>query len=173
MLKGIVDYGVQKRNKGSKAREELNMGQANSQKTKKADRNKGLNSPVFKDFRGEIHRHDFYGVKFNVLYTKKGVYRSGDYHPFSQYDLILKGKFHLTLRKGGKDIVAEKGPNEFISIPPNTPHLFKALSDSVMLEWWGGKFECKYYPPYRKFIESQIQKHQAIGRKSPSNAKKA
>lgn len=118
-----------------------------------------LDSPVHKDMRGEIRRHDFKGVKFNVLFTKAGCYRSGDFHPVSQYDLILKGKFQITFRKGGRDVIVKKGPNELIIIPPNTPHLFKSLTDTVMLEWWGGPFAVGYYEPYRKIVERQFAKN--------------
>ena len=117
-----------------------------------------LNSPVHKDIRGEIRRYDFKGVKFNALFTKAGKYRSGDFHPVTQYDLILKGKFQITFRKGNKDVVFKKGENELIIIPPNTPHLFKSLTDTVMLEWWGGPFAVGYYEPYRKIVEKQFAK---------------
>lgn len=118
----------------------------------------GLNAPVQKDLRGEIRRYDLVGVKFNALFTKAGCYRSGDFHPIIQYDLILKGKFQITFHKGNKDVVFEKGENEFLAIPPNTPHLFKSLTDTVMLEWWDGPFAVGYYEPYRKIVERQFGK---------------
>lgn len=117
-----------------------------------------LNSPIFKDSRGEIRRYEMTGVKFNVLFTKAGVLRSGDYHPVVQYDLILKGVFQITLRKNKKNITLKKGANEFIIIPPNTPHLFKSITDTVMIEWWGGPFKANYYKPFRKLVEQQIKK---------------
>ncbi|MFA4941888.1 MAG: hypothetical protein WC582_04870 [Patescibacteria group bacterium] len=125
---------------------------------KKPAKKTGLDAPVHKDIRGEIRRNDFCGAKFNVLSTKAGYFRSGDFHPNIQYDVILKGKFRLTMRKGNKDIVSIKGENEFIEIPPNTPHLFEAITDTVMLEWWSGPFEVGYYEPYRKFVEEQFGK---------------
>jgi len=117
-----------------------------------------LASPIYKDSRGEIRRYEINGVKFNVLITKAGVMRSGDYHPNTQYDLILSGEFEITLRQGDKDVVFRKGPNELIAIPPNTPHLFHSLTDTVMIEWWDGPFEAKYYEPYRKLIDEQLRK---------------
>ncbi|MDD5071824.1 MAG: hypothetical protein PHQ42_03760 [Patescibacteria group bacterium] len=125
---------------------------------KKLAKKGGLNAPLQKDLRGEIRRYKVRGVKFNALFTKAGKYRSGDLHPVTQYDLIFKGKFLITIREGDKDVVYEKGENELIIIPPNTPHLFKALSDTVMLEWWDGPFEVGYYQPYRKFVERQFSK---------------
>ncbi|MDD5291086.1 MAG: hypothetical protein PHZ04_03130 [Patescibacteria group bacterium] len=123
---------------------------------KKVLKNKGLSAPFCIDSRGEIRRYNFKGAKFNVLFTKAGKYRSGDFHPVIQYDLILKGKYQITFRKGNKNIVFTKGENELIIIPPNTPHLFKSLTDTVMLEWWDGPFEVGYYQPYRKIVERQF-----------------
>ncbi len=119
-----------------------------------------FNDPFYSDFRGEIHRHDIHGAKFNVLFTKKGIMRSGDFHAMPQFDIILKGTFKLTLRQNDEDIVMTKGPNELIVIPPNIPHLFKALTDTVMIEWWPGPFEAEYYEPYRKLIDKQIEYRQ-------------
>lgn len=116
-----------------------------------------LDTPAYKDFRGEIRRYELHGIKFNVLFTKKGTLRSGDYHPVTQYDLILKGKFEITLRQNDKDVVMQKDTNKLIVIPPNVPHLFKSLTDTVMIEWWDGPFEINYYPPYRKLIEEQFE----------------
>lgn len=117
-----------------------------------------LDAPVYKDLRGEIRRYEFHGVKFNVLFTREGALRSGDYHPVVQYDLILKGKVKITLRQNDKNVVIHKGANELIIIPPNVPHLFEFLTETVMIEWWGGSFEVKYYKPYRKFVEKQFEK---------------
>ena len=125
---------------------------------KKLAKKVGLNAPLQRDLRGAIRRYNVKGVKFNALFTKAGCYRSGDLHPITQYDLIFKGRFRITFRKGNKDIVFEKGENELIIIPPNTPHLFKSLTDTVMLEWWDGPFEVGYYRPYRKFVERQFKK---------------
>jgi dTDP-4-dehydrorhamnose 3,5-epimerase-like enzyme len=118
-----------------------------------------LYKPIHKDFRGEIRRFDIGGAKFNVLSSKSGTFRGGDYHPVTQYGLVLKGKFEITLRKGEKDEVVKKGPNELIVIPPNIPHLYKSLTDSVFIEWWDGPFEAEYYEPYRKFMKQQFAHH--------------
>ncbi|MFB6088401.1 MAG: hypothetical protein ABEK36_01330, partial [Candidatus Aenigmatarchaeota archaeon] len=84
--------------------------------------------------------------------------RSGDYHPVTQYDLILKGKVKITMKQDDREKIVHKGPNELISIPENIPHLFEFLKDTVMIEWWDGEFEAKYYKPYRKLIEEQFEK---------------
>ena len=113
-----------------------------------------LDAPVFEDYRGIIQRHLIGGVKFNALTTKPGVFRSGDVHKtLTQFDLILKGEFEITLRQDSKDVVMIKKANELIVIPPGTPHLFKSLTDTVLLEWWDGPFECEYYRPYRDIVD--------------------
>lgn len=117
----------------------------------------GLDESVYKDFRGEIKRYEVHGVKFNVIYTKKSGLRSGDFHPVKQYDLILEGEFEITLRKENEDVVLKKGVNDLVVIPPNVPHLFKSLTDTVMIEWWDGEFEAQYYKPYRKLIKEQFE----------------
>lgn len=121
--------------------------------------NKNLESPIFKDSRGQINRYEIDGQKFNVLTTKAGVYRSGDYHKATQYDIILKGEFEITFRQNDKDVIFKKSANDLLIIPPNTPHLFNSLTDTVMIEWWDGPFEAKYYEPYRKIINRQLEKN--------------
>lgn len=116
-----------------------------------------LDEPVFKDDRGEIRRHEMEGVKYNALFSKAGILRSGDMHPNTQYDLILMGEFEITLRQGDEDVVITKKANELLEIPPDTPHLFRSVTDTVMIEWWDGPFEAEYYEPYRKLIEAQLE----------------
>ncbi|MBU1198435.1 MAG: hypothetical protein KKF46_02120 [Nanoarchaeota archaeon] len=116
-----------------------------------------LDEPVYKDSRGEIHRKKEFGVKFNVLYTKAGALRSGDVHSSEQYDLFLKGETEIWFQKGDKIEKIVKGPNEFLVIPPNIPHLFKALTDTVMIEWWEKDFDVKYFEPFRKLVEEQFK----------------
>lgn len=119
----------------------------------------GLEDPTHEDFRGIINRHQLDGFRFNVLTTKKGGLRSGDVHPHPQYDLVLKGEFEVTMKIDGRDVVKVYGPNEFIVIPPKVPHLFRALTDTVMIEYWegGGLPVVEYYQPYRKLIEEQFK----------------
>ncbi len=122
--------------------------------------NNPLSEPVHEDFRGQIRRYDINGVKFNILFTKAGMYRSGDYHSARQFDVVLHGELEITIREGDKDIVFIKKANEKIEIPPNVPHLYKSLTDTVILEWYDGILEPKYYPPYRKFVDSQSKETQ-------------
>ena len=109
------------------------------------------------DIRGQIKKVKYKNSVFNVLYTKEGAMRSGDYHSSKQFDLILRGQFEVWLLKEGKTIKEIKKENELIVIPENIPHLFIARTDGVMLEWWERPFEAKYYTPYRKLVEENIR----------------
>ncbi|MEK7072103.1 MAG: cupin domain-containing protein [Patescibacteria group bacterium] len=120
--------------------------------------NKELSYKFFSDRRGEIFINKFKGTEFNVIFTNAGGYRAGDYHPTEQYNVVLKGKIKLTLRQKNKDISKQYGPNELIIIPPNTPHLYKFIIDTVMIEWFAGRYMARYYEPYRKIIKKQLGK---------------
>ena len=122
------------------------------------DNKDNLESPIHSDNRGEIKRFNINNVKFNVLFSKKGSYRSGDYHDSIQYDIILSGEVKLTVRHKNKDITLIKKANDFIKIPPNMPHLFYFVKDTVMIEWWDKPFEAKFYEPYRKIVLNNIKK---------------
>jgi len=114
-----------------------------------------LETPVFVDKRGEIHRLKIGGFKINILFSKKGVKRSGDLHPNVQYDFIFSGKVQIWYRKDGQDVKKIYGPNSFIEIPPYIPHLFVFLQNTLMAEWWEGKFKAWYFRPYRNIIEKR------------------
>ena len=111
-----------------------------------------LSEELYKDFRGEIIVYKIDGFKFNVLTTKKGMYRGGESHPVAQYTLVLKGKVEVTLRQNDEDVVIEIGSNELIVIPSNIPHLFKSLTDTVMIHWYDGDSKSNWYEPYRKLV---------------------
>lgn len=116
------------------------------------NKDKMLKTEFFNDQRGEIHINKIKGIEFNVIFTKAGAYRAGDYHSAEQYSVILKGRIELTLRRNNKDIIKKYGPNKLIVIPPNIPHLYKFLIDTVMIEWLVGLYKPRYYEPYRKII---------------------
>lgn len=111
---------------------------------------------IHQDARGEIYRLEAGETYVNFMTRKKGTLSSGDYHPYIQYDLILQGEFEITLRENDKDVVIQKKTNELITIPPNVPHMFRALTDTVLIEWWDGPFVQNIYEPYRKLVEQNI-----------------
>mgnify|MGYP001577066154 CR=1 FL=1 len=118
---------------------------------------KALKIDAYSDVRGEIFINKIKGVEFIVSFTKAGVYRGGDYHASKQYAIILKGKFEITLRQNNKEAVKKYGPNELIVVPANTPHLFKALTDVLSIEWKAGAGKPRYYQPYRKIINQDLE----------------
>ena len=116
--------------------------------------NKKIAWKVFKDKRGEIHINKVGGREINVIFTKAGMYRAGDYHATEQYSLVIKGRLEITLRRGKRDVIKRYGKNDFITISRNVPHLYKSLTDSVIIQWLAGSYKTRYYEPYRKIIKS-------------------
>ncbi len=110
------------------------------------------------DVRGALYRVKVGGFGFNVVYTKTGGIRSGEIHPNTQFDLVLKGEFEIWTVEQGRIVKRRYKENDFFIIPKNTPHLFKCLKDSIMLEWWDGPFKVEYYAPFRKYVEEQFKK---------------
>ena len=119
-------------------------------------KDKKLETEFFGDQRGEMYINKFKGREFNVIFTKAGAYRAGDYHSTEQYTVILKGEIRITLRQDNKDIIKKYGSNELIVISLKTPHLYKFLVDTVMIEWLAGPYKTQYYKPYRKIIKKQL-----------------
>jgi hypothetical protein len=122
---------------------------------------------VVKDARGEIHNLMIGGARFNVLVSRAGTMRSGDVHRWPQLDLIFSGLVRLTTREGGKDVVRSYGSGDKIVIPPNIPHLFEFVNDTVMAEWWTGPFEARYYRPYRQRVDARTSEQRAAAEASP------
>jgi len=115
-----------------------------------------LKTEFLSDQRGEIYVNKIEDTEFNIIFTRAGAYRAGDYHAAKQYSIILKGEIEITLRQNNQDAIRKYGPNELIVIPPNVPHLYKFLIDTVMLEWLSGPYKPQYYKPYRKIINQQL-----------------
>lgn len=124
-------------------------------------RERWVRERVFRDKRGRIHQCGVGGMRFNVLTSKAGTYRAGDYHSVQQFDVVLSGLVHvyMTARDdpdfGGKVVTLQ--PHTLLVIPPEVPHLFRFDEDTVMLEWWDGPFEATYYEPYRAIVEGRVQ----------------
>ena len=117
-----------------------------------------------KDSRGWIEFCEAEGCKFNVLFSKAGSYRSGDYHPRFQRDMILSGEVEIReveLDAQGRVLFDETitlyGRNESLIILPGTAHLFCFKQDTLMIEWWDGEFEAKYYRPYRDIVDKSLE----------------
>lgn len=118
----------------------------------------GLEKPVHTDIRGSIHRINIDGFNVIMLSTKAGFMRAGDLHKNIQFDFIFSGKIEIWFREGDKDTKKIYKKNDFLEIPPHTPHLFNFLEDTVMAEWQDEPFEIWYYKPYREKIDEQFKK---------------
>ena len=133
-----------------------------------------VNEPIptpstYVDGRGEICNakisvgagHDEHDLpeRINILYTRKGVMRSGDIHANFQCDFVFVGSVEVwTLLKDGSTKKVTYGSKQYVEIPPYTPHIFHFVADTVMAEWWEGRgssseFRAWFYSPYRSLVE--------------------
>jgi hypothetical protein len=118
------------------------------------------NAPVpsiYVDDRGDIHRLRVGGKRINLLYSVKGVMRSGYLHPHTMHDTVISGRVEvwtLTEKETVKTIYEQY---QHFTIEPYVPHILHFLEDSVVAEWWPHEsdFQCWYYHPYRKIIDIQ------------------
>jgi len=111
------------------------------------------------DSRGEILWLDWHGVKFNLIFSKEGSWRSGDFHPHAQHDLVISGHACIDMADpatGEESPTAHLGAFGSMCIPAGVAHLFYFALPTVMLEWWDGPFSAEYYPPYRKIVEASL-----------------
>jgi hypothetical protein len=136
---------------------------------------------VFVDDRGEIHNvrvGDVYAgrmgfsadhkhptsptslqqTRYNIMYTKAGVMRSGDLHKVIQHDFVFEGSVRVwLLGKDGTTSSHTYGPHSYVCIPPYTPHIFEFVQDTVMAEWWDADEFCAwFYRPYRELVERSV-----------------
>ena len=116
------------------------------------------NSPVpsiFVDDRGEIHRLRVGGRRINMLYSKKDVMRSGYLHNHKTFSFVVSGKVEVwKLKQEGTEKTVHQAC-EFFLVEPWYPHILHFLEDTIILEFWEGKFECFYYHPYRRLVQLQ------------------
>jgi hypothetical protein len=122
-----------------------------------------VNAPVptpsiYLDGRGEIHNIQAGNKRINILFTKKGVMRSGDIHKNIQHDFVFEGSVEVWfLEKNGSTTKLIYGAYEYIQVPPLTPHVFHFLEDTVMAEWWEPEpFEAWFYTPYRDIVQESF-----------------
>ena len=122
-----------------------------------------VNSPVptpsiYTDGRGEIHNILAGNKRINILYTKRGVMRSGDIHKNTQHDFIVEGQVEVWFLE--KDRTTTKkicGAYEYIRVPPLVPHIFHFMQNTTMAEWWEPEpFQAWFYTPYRQLVEQSF-----------------
>ena len=106
---------------------------------------------IHKDDRGSIYsiEDDNLGhPEVTIFFTKKNKARGGCIHKKSdEYTCIISGMVEYQI--GDKKILLGLGCSTVI--PSNTPHYFKSLTDSVVLEW-GAKISEKKQK-HKKFRE--------------------
>jgi hypothetical protein len=115
---------------------------------------------VYVDDRGDIHRIRVGHQRLNLLYSKRGVMRSGYLHPHSLHSIVISGQVEVwTLTSTGTNKQSYQQYEHF-TIPPYVPHIlyFPFTDDTILAEWWSppnAEFQCFYYHPYRKIIDIQ------------------
>ena len=117
---------------------------------------------VYEDARGEIHNLRVGGSRYNLLYTRKGVMRSGDIHENTQHDFVFRGRVEVwRLQPDGTTDKTIYSSFDYIRIDPYVPHVFHFLENCVMAEWWEPQgFYAWFYEPYRKLVQQSIQPKQ-------------
>jgi hypothetical protein len=118
------------------------------------------NAPVpsiYVDDRGDIHRLRVGGKRINLLYSVKGVMRSGYLHPHTMHDTVISGRVEVWTLTETETIKTIYEQYQHFTIEPYVPHILHFLEDSVVAEWWPHEsdFQCWYYHPYRKIIDIQ------------------
>jgi hypothetical protein len=105
-------------------------------------------------------------TRYNVLFTRTGMMRSGDVHREAQHDFVLDGCVNVwTLQGDGTTALNRYGPNSYISVPPYTPHVFEFVEDTAMVEWWDtDDFAAWYYRPYRDVVDANNRERQRRGK---------
>ena len=120
---------------------------------------------MHKDERGEIYVIEglLSGDREVTIFTTKPDHaRGGCVHRVNdEFFLVLSGR--VSYKLGNEDNkILEAGT--IIEIPAGNPHYFKALTDSIVIEWGATVQEKKeYYPPLRRLVDE-------INRKANSDA---
>lgn len=120
---------------------------------------------VHKDKRGEIYVIEDVlpgDREITLLTTKRGYARGGCVHRYND-ELFMLFSGRVSYKIGNEDDrIVEAG--EIIEILAGSPHYFKALIDTVAVEWGATIHEKKEYdPPFRRIVDE-------INRKANSDA---
>jgi len=124
---------------------------------------------IHQDERGEIICFYLNGIEYTLLITKEGFARGGCLHNVTEYAVVLEGKVKYKMPKiSEKYIVGQKEPvtvdetwqviipkGRTITVPPETPHLFISLTDSIVLEWGAPPDQkTRKHPESRALVET-------------------
>jgi hypothetical protein len=113
---------------------------------------------VFIDRRGVIRWVWIGDRRVNLIHTWADMYRSGDVHPNTQYDVLIGGEVCITMPDNE---ITLSEPLDTLEIGPGIPHLFYFPKETWLLEWWDGPFKAQMYPLYRAIVEHCIKGGQA------------
>jgi len=95
------------------------------------------------------------GMRVNMLFSKKDVMRSGYLVLSKTVHFVVSGKVEVwNLTEGGTEKIIY-GAHDRFYVNPFVPHILHFLEDTVLLEYWEGRFECWYYHPYRRLVQLQ------------------
>ena len=112
------------------------------------------------DNRGTIFKFKIGQNKFLIVITKGGAMRAGEIHNVNQYTFLLAGAVEVITKQENKDVhelyFSQFKENKKIEIPKGTPHYFKFLEGSLMIENDDENMTTEYYPEYRKLVEKSM-----------------
>lgn len=105
------------------------------------------------DNRGAIYKYKMDSKKFLLVHTEKGALRAGETHNVAQYTFVAEGRVEVIVKQNNKDVSHIFEGGQKMEIPAGTPHYFRFLEDSIMIEVEDENMTTKYYPEYRKLVE--------------------
>ena len=111
---------------------------------------------VSMDNRGCMIKYTFGKKVFWFAYTNQGCARGGEFHPVTQYVVVIDGSLLFKMMKENGEEQRQVDKGDIIIIPANIPHVAIALANTISIEWHDGElppFEQKnIYEPYRRIV---------------------
>ena len=111
---------------------------------------------INEDKRGSICEITIDKNKFLMIRTNANYMRGGDFHDTIQYQYIILGRLELVYLKDNKEVKKIIKTGDVIKINPHTPHYFKSITYSVMIEYLEGEYSKHYYKPFRDVVISNL-----------------
>jgi mannose-6-phosphate isomerase-like protein (cupin superfamily) len=84
-----------------------------------------------------------------LIYTRAGFLRAGHSHDKSEFHILISGEVEEKTTVGRSHL---KNPGDMHENPPNVPHLFKAIKDSLVLELKPANRKTVEYERWRKLV---------------------
>jgi hypothetical protein len=108
------------------------------------------------DSRGDILKFKIGTKRFLVIFTKKGFLRAGEIHNVAQYTFLVSGKIEVITKEKNENVKRVYEAIQEIKIAKNTPHYFRFLENSILIESEEKNLITTYYPEYRKIVEESL-----------------